>query len=86
METQPSITYNLKFCGLDIKLVHKPNWLSSSDHVEWWSVPCSYTESGFKSHWFPVDSTKEEIVNQILDEVGDRLTVYIEPLEQQSLF
>ena len=80
------ITYNINHCGIDIKLVHKPEYLSHTDHVEWWSEPCSYTESGFRSQWFPVHTTKEDIIKQILEEVGERLTVFIKPLEQQSLF
>ena len=80
------IIYNISHCGIDIKLVHIPEYFSHTDHVEWWSVPCSYTETGFRSHWFPAHSTKEDIVNGILEEVGERLTEYIEPLEQQSLF
>jgi hypothetical protein len=86
MRTINKITYNINHCGIDIKLVHKPEYLSHTDHVEWWSEPCSYTETGFKSHWFPVHTTKEDIIKQILEEVGERLTVFIKPLEQQSLF
>ena len=82
----PKIIYNFTHCGIDIKLVHIPEYFSHTDHVEWWSVPCSYTETGFKSHWFPINSTKEDIINTILDLVGDRLTEYIKPFEQESMF
>jgi hypothetical protein len=37
--------------------------------------------------WLPVDSTADDVKNLILETVGDKpVTVYVKPLEQQSLF
>lgn len=79
------MTYNIICNGLDVKLVHKPNYFPSSDHVEWWSVPCSYTETGYYSHWFPANSKKEDIISTIVELAGN-VTVYIKPFKQESLF
>jgi hypothetical protein len=87
METKPSITYNFNFNGVDVTVKHHPHYLYSTDHVEWNSVPCSVTETGYYSMWLPADSTADDVENLILKTVGDKPVLeYVKPLEQQSLF
>jgi len=84
---QNTLTYNFNFNGVDVTVYHHPEYFHSSDHVEWRSVPCSVTETGYYSMWLPVNSTANDVKNLILETVGDKpVTVYVKPLEQQSLF
>ena len=79
------IIYELNINGVSVEIVHTPRYFHSSDHVEWWSVPCSVTETGYYSNWLPVDSQKEQVINYI-KELGQDVKVFIKPLEQQTLF
>ena len=82
-----SITFQYNFNVVDVTVYHRPRYLCSSDHVEWRSVPCSVTETGYYSMWLPEDSTADDVNNLILETVGDKpVTVYVPPLEQQDLF
>jgi|TARA_R110002167_G_scaffold274699_1_gene480773 hypothetical protein len=78
MANKSSITYNITWGGLSIKIVHTPKDLYKVDHVEYFSNPCTYTETGYKSHWFPSEDNINP-VDEILKLLGD------EP-NQQSLF
>ena len=84
---QNTLTYNFNFNGVDVQVKHHPKYFHSSDHVEWHSVPCSITETGYYSMWLPVDSTADDVENLILETVGDKPVLeYVRPLEQQDLF
>lgn len=84
---QSTLTYHFNFNGVDVTVNHHPRYLASSDHVEWRSVPCSITETGYYSMWLPENSTADDVKNLILETVGDKpVTVYVPPLEQQDLF
>jgi hypothetical protein len=87
METKPSIIYNFNFNGVDVTVKHKPSYIPSSDHVEWRSVPCNITSTGYYSMWLPENSTADDVENLILKTIGDKPVLeYVKPLEQQSLF
>jgi len=82
-----SITYQYNFNGVDVTVNHHPKYFQHQDHVEWRSVPCSVTETGYYSMWLPVDSNADDVEKLILETVGDKpVTVYVPPLEQQDLF
>ena len=79
------MTYNIIFNGIAVEIVHTPKYFHSSDHVEWWSVPCSVTETGYYSIWMPACSQEKEVMDYI-KELGKDVKVYVKPLEQQVLF
>ena len=86
MEQGP-LTYQYNFNGVDVVIKHHPKYFETQDHVEWRSVPCSLTETGYYSMWLPVGSTENDVYNLLLHQIGDKpLTVYVPPLEQQDLF
>ena len=67
MAQSKTLTYNFNFNGVDVTVYHHPRYLCSSDHVEWRSVPCSVTETGYYSMWLPEDSTADDVNNLILN-------------------
>ena len=84
-----SNTYNFNFDGVDVVVKHHHQYLHCSDHVEWNSIPCSVTETGYYSMWLPVGSSSDDVKNLILKTVDNKpVTIYVKPwvLEQQSLF
>jgi len=60
---QNTLTYNFNFNGVDVTVYHHPRYLCSSDHVEWRSVPCSVTETGYYSMWLPVTGLSPTVSN-----------------------
>ena len=77
--------YNINCNGIEVEITHTLEYFHNNDHVEWRSVPCSVTETGYYSDWLPVNSEKDVVINWIQD-LAKNLKVYIKPLEQQSLF
>ena len=70
--------YNTTWGGLKIELAHTPNYFDGMDLVEYNSLPCKYTGTGYRTHWFP-NELNINPVDEILKLLGD------EP-NQQSLF